>query len=97
MSSGSSDPAPDTVVVRELVRGAWVVVLGHDDFGNDDEFFTVGGHSLLVARVMAQLGQQVGARLPLRLFFDHPTVTALTGAIEARTGGRPGEREVDAL
>lgn len=69
--------------IASQVRAAWETTLGHRDFGDDDDFFAVGGHSLLVARIMATLGRHVGRRLSLRMFFDHPTVNLLAEAVSA--------------
>ncbi|MFZ3561255.1 phosphopantetheine-binding protein [Streptomyces sp. BH055] len=70
-------------VLRAHVRAQWSEALGHDRFGDDDEFFDVGGHSLLIADIMARLGALADTRLSLRLFFDHPTVNELTEALSA--------------
>jgi len=66
-----------------LVRHAWVQALGHENFTDDDYFFGVGGNSLLAIRVMATLSEELGVRLPLRLLFDHQTVTDLATALAA--------------
>lgn len=65
------------------VRAEWADALEHDRFDDDDDFFEVGGHSLLIAGIMAKLGARAGTRLSLRLFFDHPTVNELTDALAA--------------
>ncbi|MGW4905292.1 acyl carrier protein [Streptomyces sp. NPDC004270] len=87
MPSASTSPPADTAEAIREVRAAWTAALGHDAFDDQDDFFDVGGHSLLVARIMARLGEATGGRLPLRLFFDNPTVRGLARAICARTDG----------
>jgi hypothetical protein len=67
--------------LRLMVRAAWETVLEHEDFGPDSDFFAVGGNSFLVAKVMASLSSQMGARLPMRLFFATPTVRGVGQAI----------------
>src|SRR5207249_434594 len=42
------EPAPATVLDATGVRGAWQDVLEHGSFGDEDNFFDVGGHSLLL-------------------------------------------------
>ena len=88
-SAGAASPDHDVHdgVERELlrahVRAGWADALGHDGFDDDEDFFEVGGHSLLIAQIMAELGALAGTRLSLRLFFDHPTVNELTEALAA--------------
>lgn len=70
-------------LLRGQVRAAWADALQQHRFGDDDDFFDIGGHSLLIADIMAKLGALAGRRLSLRLFFDHPTVNELTAALAA--------------
>ncbi|MEV0281083.1 phosphopantetheine-binding protein [Streptomyces sp. NPDC050610] len=85
----SSPPPTDTCAgsadLIEHVREAWSAALDGTRFTDDDDFFDVGGHSMLVAGIMARLGRVTGRRLPLRMFFDHPTVKSLTEAVTAAT------------
>ncbi|MER5891128.1 acyl carrier protein [Streptomyces sp. NPDC001941] len=84
----AGDEGPDLGPLRARVREQWAEVLEHDEFGDDEDFFEAGGDSLLVAEVMAALGALLGARLPLRLFFEHPTVNELTAALAAHEAYR---------
>ncbi|MGW0501251.1 acyl carrier protein [Streptomyces sp. NPDC003007] len=83
---------PELDRVRAHVRAQWADALEHDRFGDDDDFFEAGGHSLLIADIMAKLGAVAGARLSLRLFFDHPTVNELTRALAAHGAFRSPTR-----
>lgn len=74
------------------MRVQWADALEDDGFGDDDDFFEAGGNSLLVAGIMAKLGALLGVRLPLRLFFDHPTVNELAGALAAHEAFRTPAR-----
>jgi acyl carrier protein len=92
MSPGSiPNPSLTGTDLRKEVRAAWAAALEHEAFTDDEDFFDAGGHSLLVARIMADLGKAVGQRLPLRLFFDHPTVSDLSAAVEAALATNGGE------
>ncbi|MFF2045030.1 acyl carrier protein [Kitasatospora sp. NPDC058170] len=66
------------------VRGVWEQALGHREFGDDESFFTVGGHSLLAARVVARINRGAPVRITVRDLFDHPTVGGLTDLLAAR-------------
>ncbi|MFF8996860.1 non-ribosomal peptide synthase/polyketide synthase [Streptomyces achromogenes] len=63
---------------RERVLAAiWADVLGVDAVGVTDDFFDLGGESLLAARVLARVRDELGVRLTLRDVFSARTVAAL--------------------
>ncbi|MBO0854769.1 MAG: amino acid adenylation domain-containing protein, partial [Nocardia sp.] len=49
----------------------------------DDDFFVLGGNSLIATQVAARVGAAVGGRVPVRTIFEASTVTALAAAIES--------------
>jgi amino acid adenylation domain-containing protein len=79
-------PAMRTVT-EEQVAAIWRELLKRDDFGPDDNFFEVGGHSLLLIRVHSRLLPSTPALSVLDLF-QYPTLRTLAARIDAlRTGG----------
>jgi pristinamycin I synthase-3/4 len=76
-------------VLRELFADA----LGLPSVGLDDDFFDIGGHSMLAARLIAKVSDVLGIEMGLRTLFEAPTVAELTLALEdtqepaAETGG----------
>jgi acyl-CoA synthetase (AMP-forming)/AMP-acid ligase II/NAD(P)-dependent dehydrogenase (short-subunit alcohol dehydrogenase family) len=57
----------------------WCEVLGHSYIGRNQSFFEMGGSSVLTARVQRHMLQRLGLRLPLRGFYESPTVSAVAG------------------
>ncbi|MDE1671886.1 non-ribosomal peptide synthetase, partial [Nocardia gipuzkoensis] len=81
--------APATAV-EEIVAGVFGEVLGSPRVGADDDFFALGGNSLVATQVVARVGAAVGARVAVRTLFEAPTVAALAAAIESHTHGERG-------
>jgi hypothetical protein len=53
--------------------------------GRDDHFFSIGGHSLLAARLVAQVNDAFGVNVRVALFLQQPTVASLAAAVTAAT------------
>jgi acyl carrier protein len=64
--------------VSEIVRS----LLQLERIGIEENFFMLGGHSLLGAQLIARLGEVFGVELPLRKLFDAPTIRNLAAEIE---------------
>ncbi|NJK48665.1 amino acid adenylation domain-containing protein [Candidatus Gracilibacteria bacterium] len=63
----------------------WSEVLGIQSIGVRDNFFDLGGHSLLSVRLMAQIEQQFGKNLSLAMLFQHPTIEQLASLLRQQT------------
>ncbi|RSM82667.1 non-ribosomal peptide synthetase [Amycolatopsis sp. WAC 01375] len=82
--SVAADPAA-LAVTEAVIARAWCEVLGVAEVGNAENFFDVGGNSLALARVHAQVTARLARRIPLVDLFTHPTVRAL--AAHLHSGG----------
>jgi natural product biosynthesis luciferase-like monooxygenase protein/amino acid adenylation domain-containing protein len=78
---GTGYVAPRTPV-EEMLAAIWASVLGVDRVGVEDNFFTLGGHSLMGMRVMARVRQAFNVDVPLRRLFEAPTIARLAESIE---------------
>src|SRR3954466_9229627 len=63
--------------VEEAIANIWLALLKLERVGVHDNFFALGGHSLLAVQVVARLRTAFGINLPLRAFFETPTVAGL--------------------
>jgi amino acid adenylation domain-containing protein len=73
--------APRTPI-EEAVAKIWAALLRVEQVSVHDNFFDLGGHSLLVTQVVSRIRQQLKVELPLRSFFESPTVAGLAEKIE---------------
>ena len=84
---------PPTTPAEQLLCGIVAQMLGLPSVGVDDNFFHIGGHSLLVARVTNRVRAETGVNLPLRLVFDRPTIADLAKHVGLASGDeRPAIR-----
>ncbi|GAB1511085.1 non-ribosomal peptide synthetase [Actinophytocola sp. KF-1] len=86
--TGRAHTAPRTEAER-LVASLWRELLGVSTVDIDDNFFVLGGQSLLATRLAHRLGEELGTHVPLRLVFDHPTVAELAAALPSGTETGP--------
>lgn len=85
--SGTAGAAPRGEVEQAVATIMQALLKLPDPLGVDDDFFAMGGHSLLAARVIAQVNKQLGTQLTLRALFEAPTVARLSAAISAERSG----------
>ena len=84
--------APRDVLELQLTK-MWEEVLDIRPIGVRDNFFHIGGHSLLAARVCARIGKTLGKPFPLIRFFQSPTVEQLARVL-ALEGKKADDRSL---
>ena len=82
-SSLRSRVAPTTKTEAVLVA-IWREVLNLAEVGVEEDFFSLGGHSLVAIQLSRRVQQQLGIRLTLRAVFDTPTIQALAALLDRR-------------
>ncbi|MFG2074622.1 amino acid adenylation domain-containing protein [Nonomuraea maritima] len=70
----SAAHVPPRTPMEETLAAIWADLLGRDRVGVTDDFFALGGHSLLLVRLVGRIGDEFGVELPLRRCFDAATV-----------------------
>ncbi len=82
---------PPTTVTEEILAQIWIDLLGLDSenesthvssINSDDDFFAMGGHSLIAAQLIAQLQKIFHIKLPLVRLFENPTIASLARYID---------------
>ncbi|AYJ49065.1 non-ribosomal peptide synthetase [Rhodococcus sp. P1Y] len=75
--------APSTPT-EEAVASVFAELLSRESVGVDDDFFDLGGNSLIGTQVAARIGARLHKRVPARVLFDEPSVSGLAAAIDAQ-------------
>jgi acyl carrier protein len=67
----------------------WQTVLRVDQVGVQDNFFDLGGHSLMVMQLISRLHESLHLQVPVHLVFAYPTIEQLASALENLRGQPP--------
>jgi amino acid adenylation domain-containing protein len=70
-------------VVEDMLAEIWTDVLRREGFGVTQNFFALGGHSLLATQCIVRIGETFEVDVPIRTFFQDPTIAGLSEAIQA--------------
>ncbi|MFP3706802.1 amino acid adenylation domain-containing protein [Paraburkholderia sp. SIMBA_009] len=76
--------APRSETERTLLA-IWQTVLGRDDLGVTDNFFEIGGHSLLMMQVAARVREALARAVSLRTLFLNPVLADLAAELDAES------------
>ncbi|NLU79277.1 acyl carrier protein [Micromonospora sp. HNM0581] len=77
------------MMITERVHAIWCRELGRDDIAFDDDFFALGGQSVIMARIQRSLIVELGVEVPVDQLFRNPTVSSISAYItssETMTG-----------
>ncbi|MFI9157566.1 amino acid adenylation domain-containing protein [Kitasatospora aureofaciens] len=79
-----AEQAPRTPTEERVAQLASALL--HDQpIGRADDFFRAGGHSLMAARLVAQVNEAFGVEVPIAAFLQRPTVAGLADAVTTAT------------
>jgi amino acid adenylation domain-containing protein/non-ribosomal peptide synthase protein (TIGR01720 family) len=91
VAGAPSAAAEPQSAVERTIAGIWAEVLRVERVGLADNFFDLGGHSLLLMRVRHRLEEALGRPVELLDLFRHPTASALAGALSPPAAAEPEE------
>lgn len=80
--------APSTST-EQVLAAMWAQVLGVDAVGVDEDFFDLGGHSLMATQVIAQAREVFGVELALQAIFESPNVRDLAARLDGERASGP--------
>ncbi|MBZ4422336.1 amino acid adenylation domain-containing protein [Myxococcus sp. RHSTA-1-4] len=88
---------PPRTPMEQIVADLWAGLLQVERVGAHDNFFDLGGHSLIATQVASRLHALLGVELPLQQIFDAPTVEKLARRVEEARQEADGRRAVPPL
>jgi len=90
-AAGEGDYVPPRTPVEQELAAIWSAVLRRERVGVDENFFELGGDSILTLQVVSR-ASRAGLRVAPRQLFDHPTVARLAAALVAGAEVAAGEQ-----
>ena len=85
--------APRTPIEAQLAE-IWAKLLGLEKVGIHDNFFDLGGHSLLITQLLAQVRDTFKVDLSLHTLFEVPTVANIAEKIQMAQLSEPGSKTI---
>jgi amino acid adenylation domain-containing protein len=67
---------------EEILANIWKQLLMAEKIGLEDNFFEVGGHSLLITQLLSRVRSLFDVEISVRSFFEHSTIASLAGLID---------------
>jgi amino acid adenylation domain-containing protein len=77
------DEARPRNAVEEKLAGIWMELFKVKSIGIHDDFFDLGGHSLLGIKLMSRIREGFGVDLPVLTLFENPTIAGLADGLSA--------------
>lgn len=80
--------------IQQAVRDSWVAVLETEDFNEQDDFFALGGTSLVAMDMIDEIEKRIkGIKISHEKVYTHPTVSLLTEFIFTQLAGAQTTRD----
>ncbi len=80
---GSQEVVEARTDTERTLSAIWKGVLGNDSIGIRDNFFDLGGHSILAVRLMTRVQKELHVELPLATLFRAPTIEEMARFVES--------------
>lgn len=73
------------VMISDEVRAIWCRELKRDDISVDDDFFALGGQSVIMVGIQGAFMEELGVEVPMDQMFLNPTVATISAYIESQS------------
>ena len=91
---GESPSRAPVGAIEQRLAAIWGELLGVGTVGRDDDFFALGGHSLMALRLFSRIHREFHRSLPLAMLLKHPTVRGLAALLGDQPAvAEPSEQE----
>ncbi|MEI5103122.1 phosphopantetheine-binding protein [Streptomyces sp. PmtG] len=70
-------------MIAEKVRAIWCRELQRDEISLDDDFFALGGQSIIMVKIQGAFMDELGVEVPVDQMFLNPTVASISAYIES--------------
>jgi len=95
------EPIPESTIqaaaselnTHAALRALYRQLLSDRELTGGEDFFQLGGNSLLAAQLMSEVERQFGTRISIRMFYDDPRLDALASAIDQQLSRRQETRD----
>ena len=71
---------------EQFIKNIWAELLDINDISLTDNFFHLGGHSLIAIDVMSRIEQETGKKIPPSTLFQYPTISGLASVLQDQSG-----------
>ncbi|MGW1727839.1 phosphopantetheine-binding protein [Streptomyces sp. NPDC002306] len=76
-------------MIADSVHAIWRREFQRDDISVDDDFFALGGHSVIMVKIQDAFIEELGAEVPMDQMFLNPTVASISAYIESLGAAAP--------
>jgi acyl carrier protein len=92
-----SDYVPPATELEARIARLWQEVLGAQRVGAEDDFFDLGGNSLVAVQLIAQVRTEFGVRVPMQALFEGATVARMAARVEQLRAAEPAAAPAPAI
>ena len=81
--------------MERTIAAIWQEILHQERIGVQDNFFDLGGHSLLIVRVQGRLREVLNRDIAIVNLFKYPTISSLADYLSKEQSDQPSSRRSD--